>query len=537
MICFKNFKALLLPVALMLSQMLSALTMDDVNEYREIAKLFDDKKYDAAIARCEAAAKKPNPFAVLSLFYIHRYGLYNRPVNTAAAEKYRKIFGNGTDCEYDSFPYRSPLTDRRGKPLPGGQHPIGDCYAAAMECKSEMCGRVADRVAILVYDPQFEKLLHQYALERNCWSAYTSDANVNQFGNNLTRQQLETLRRASEAGYVPATVNLALALFTHQNNQFRDAVAARRHLDQALAVFQSYLQKKCFHAADSREYRTAVDLDALIPRLEQKSTAELLAEYRDMRTPNSFIRLAYTDILAKRNDHPSCQFFVAKQYLDQDYDGAVKLIKEAADDGSDEALCFMVNEYRDRSRDKDSWYYYYLAGTKNYKLGDNMDCYECALRYLNWSRNAVGLEAYKSGLAKLAQVYEPARKQYEETLKQYQDISGDIEITVSNPDTVRAQMIQADGHPAVKCVFPPSATRNFVELKIPPQPQSEQCKVSFDYRPEVKPSQMRIIATFPKLAGSNNKLEPSLSYFERPLTLRLMCFPTSDSIEITIGLP
>lgn len=530
-------KIVLVSVMLGLSQILSALTMDDFDEYRKIVKLFDSQKYDAAIECCEAAAEKSNPYAVLSLFYIHRYGLYGRPVNVAAAQKYREYFTGAIDCEYDFSPYRSPLIGRSGTPLPGGEHPIGDCYAAAMECKSEMCGRVAYRMSIVGYDPQFNPLLLEYAQERNCWPAYTSEIIVNYFHNDLSKQQLEMLRRASDAGYVPAMVNLALALFKHDNNQLRDAVAARRYLDQAMAVFQSYLQKNCFHVAESREYRTACDLDPLIPHLEQKSTPELLAEYSKLSSKNEFVRLAYEDLVIRHNDHPTCEFFVAKRYLDHDYAGSVKLIKHAAANGSDEALVYLINDYKIRGNDEDLWYYYYLAGTKNFKSAKHANCYETALGFALVNQNIMGPEKYMDALAKLAQVYEPARKRYEEASKRCADIFDDIAISVSNPDTVMTQLVRQDGRRAIKCMFPASPGRNFVDLKIPAQSGRELSKWLFYYKADIPPPQVRIIATFSQNTGSENKLAPSLFFGNRPQSLRLICLPTPDPVEIIVGLP
>ena len=436
----------------------------ELEEYLPVAQKLYDGKTAEALQMAEELSSR-NHFASILLYLVYSRGYCGQSIDYQKTAKYfdRMLAGYN-----DSFPgsrfhseeFRGvwremlvpPVGDQRSITLKTwnhqgrvinqkinlkGKQPLKNCYFE----KTRIMGNIAGAsiwAAMSRSNPdrsvsgehlrqtaaKFGSIDALYGITFSNFKNYSTDPIG--FGN------YKDIRKAAEAGHIPAKIMMAAIFMTPENKYKKYAPReAYNLLESAIKELETYKSTPCKHYL--RDLENAKFLLSLLPDPAQ-STEKLASLYNaggDQRKA-----AAYREMLASRNDHPVCEIFKIFQMPLKDQDEA---FKNAAERGNPEIIGMMI---RQKTNSSGYWKLLYLAGKHNLEQKHNpkpsQSFYSQSLAALEQERTMMKEDVYRQALKLLGSVYPEAKAQYIRYFGSDEDNSSErFRFEVSNSDAIK----------------------------------------------------------------------------------------------------
>jgi len=271
------------------------------------------------------------------------------------------------------------------------------------------------------------------------------------------------IRKAAEAGHIPAKIMVAAIFMTPENKYKKYAPReAYNLLTSAIKELEAYKKTPCKHY--QQDLDNAKFLLSLLPDPNQ-STAKLASMYNagaDQRTA-----AAYRKLLASRNDHPDAEIFKIFQLPLKDQENA---FKQAAERGNPGIIGIMI---RRSSNLPEHWKYLYLAGKYNidakYNPQKKQSFYAQSLIALNNQRTMMSEDSFRKALKLLGSVYPEAQKQYTRYFGSDADNRSErFRFEVSNPEAIKVTRENAPAGNFYLLEIQQDTQQNYVDIFINP---------------------------------------------------------------------
>ena len=272
------------------------------------------------------------------------------------------------------------------------------------------------------------------------------------------------IRKAAEAGHIPAKIMMAAILITPQNKyNVYDPDKAYKMLKSAIKELEAYKKTPCKHYL--LDLDNAKFLLSLLPDPNQ-STAKLVSLYYNAGDDQRKTA-AYRKMLASRNDHPVCETFKIFQLPLKDQENA---FKQAAERGNPEIIAMLL---RQKTNHSGYWKLLYLAGKYNIPAKHNpqpsQSFYSQSLVALERERTMMKEDAYRQALKQLAEVYPEAKKQYNRYFGSDTDNRSErFRFEVSNPDAIKVTRENAPAGNFYLLEIQQDTQQNYVDIFINP---------------------------------------------------------------------